>query len=59
MLAPLWPLVPFFEPCALHFCVLVLLVCMIEIKFNPIKKKCSTEAEVFYISHVFRSSKKC
>ena len=37
MLAPLWPLLPlvsFFKPCALHFCVLVLLVCMLEIKFN-------------------------
>ena len=32
MLAPLRPLVSFFKPCALHFCVLVLLVCMLEIK---------------------------
>ena len=38
MLAPLWPLVSLFKPCALHFCVLVLHVCMLEIKFNSIQE---------------------
>ena len=37
MLAPLWPLVSFFKPCALHFVFLYcLFVCLslLEIKFN-------------------------
>ena len=36
MLALLWPLVSFFKSCALQFFVLVLFVCMLEIKFNSI-----------------------
>ena len=43
MLAPLWPLVSFFKPFALHFCVLVLrcLYAWNKVQFNSIQFRCT------------------